>query len=82
MREMRPGAYWTKMIEFHTSISAWFLCLSDCPPALWWLCQLEKCRMPLHDAVGVNCFKVATIENQGGSAYGLRSVSDGRVCRI
>ena len=27
--------------------------------------HLESCGMPLHDAVGINCKKGATIENQG-----------------
>ena len=26
---------------------------------------LERCGMPLHDAVGINCKKGATTENQG-----------------
>ena len=34
------------------------------PPVLWWLSPGDG-GMPLHDAVGINCQKVATIENQG-----------------
>ena len=32
-------------------------------PVLWWLSHGEL-RMPLHDAVGINCKKGATTENQ------------------
>ena len=32
--------------------------------------HLERCGMPLHDAVGVNCEKGATTENQrAGAGY-------------
>ena len=31
---------------------------------LWWLSHGEK-RIPLHDAVGVNCEKGATTQNPG-----------------
>ena len=31
---------------------------------LWWY-HMERGGMPLHDAVGINCKKGATTENQG-----------------
>ena len=35
--------------------------------------HLERGGMPLHDAVGINCKKGATTENQGtDEVYGLR----------
>ena len=34
---------------------------------LWWLSH-GKGGMPLHDAVGINCKKGATTENQGSGA--------------
>ena len=32
---------------------------------LWWLSPGKSGGMPLHDAVGINCKKGATTENQG-----------------
>ena len=52
--------------EFHTAIFSWPCVLSDRPPVLWWL-SLENGMMPLHDAVGINCKKGATTENQGAN---------------
>ena len=46
------------------AIFAWHFVLSDRPPVLWWLSP-EEGGMPLHDAVGINCKKGATTENQG-----------------
>ena len=39
--------------------------------------HMERGGMPLHDAVGINCKKGATTENQGSvvNIYGLRGVS-------
>ena len=39
--------------------------------------HMERGGMPLHDAVGINCKKGATTENQGlrCQVYGLRGVS-------
>ena len=38
--------------------------------------HMEKGGMPLHDAVGINCKKRATAENQDScQIYGLRGVS-------
>ena len=35
---------------------------------LWWLSHGEgRGRMPLHDAVGINCKKGATTENRGSA---------------
>ena len=31
---------------------------------LWWLSPIEECRMPFHNAVGLNGKKGATTENQ------------------
>ena len=51
--------------EFHVAIFAWPCVLSDRPHVLWWLSPAEWDRMQLHDAVGKNCKKGATTENQG-----------------
>ena len=48
--------------EFLAAIFAWPCVLLDRPPALWWLSHGEG-RIPLHDAVGINCEKGATTEN-------------------
>ena len=53
-----------QLIEFHAVISAVPCVLSDRPPVLRWL-SLEGGWMPLPDAVGANCRKVATGENLG-----------------
>ena len=38
--------------------------------------HMERGEMQLHDAVGINCEKVATTENQDRcQVYGLRGVS-------
>ena len=38
--------------------------------------HMERGGMPLHDAVGINCIKGATTENQGSAVkYMLRDVS-------
>ena len=50
--------------EFHAAIFTWHCVLSDLPPVLWWLSHGGG-GMPLHDAVGINCKKGATSENQG-----------------
>ena len=39
----------------------WSGILSDRPPVLWWLSPGEGPEMPLHNAVGINCKKGATI---------------------
>ena len=39
--------------------------LSDSPPPYFGGYRLERGGMPLHDAVGINCKKGATAENQG-----------------
>ena len=36
--------------------------------------HLERGGMQLHDAVGINCKKCTTAENQGADVYGLRGV--------
>ena len=54
-----------KLIEFHKAIFAWPSAFSDRPPMLWWLSPGEGWD-PLHDAVGINCKKIATTENQAG----------------
>ena len=51
-------------MSFYAANFAWLCVLSDRPPVLWWLTPDER-RMPLHDAVGMNCKKGATAENQG-----------------
>ena len=49
---------------FHAAIFAWHCVLSDRPPELCGY-HMEGRRIPLHDAVGINCKKGATTENQG-----------------
>ena len=49
-----------KLNEFHAAIFTWHCVLSDRPPMLWWLSHGEG-----RDAVGINCKKGATTENQG-----------------
>ena len=57
-----PGTYVTESVS--RSIFASHCVLSDRPPVLWWL-SWERGGMPLHDAVGINCKRGATTENQG-----------------
>ena len=49
--------------EFHAAIFAWHCVLSDRPPMLWWLSHGEG-RDAATYAVGINCEKGATTENQ------------------
>ena len=46
--------------EFHAAIFAFPCVFSDRPPMLWWLLHGEG-----RDAVGINCKKGASTENQG-----------------
>ena len=56
------GAYVTDCVSRgHFCLARVFL---DRPPVLGGY-HLEKGGMPLHDAVGINCKKGATTENQG-----------------
>ena len=56
---------WRALVhEFNAAIFVWPCVRSDRPPVLWWL-SMERGGMPLHDAVGINCKKGATTENQG-----------------
>ena len=50
--------------EFHTAIFALPCLLAVRPPVLWCY-HLDRGGMPFHDAVGMNCKKGATTENQG-----------------
>ena len=60
-----PGTY-------VTMIFAWPFLLRNVFFRMALLCsgsyQLERCGMPLHDAVGINCENGATTENQGAVA--------------
>ena len=49
--------------EFHAAIFAYPCVLSDRPPCSGGY-HLERGGIPLHDAVGINCKKDATTENQ------------------
>ena len=53
----------SQLNEFYTAIFAWPCVLSGRNPVLWWLSPGED-GMPLHDAVGINCKKGVTTENQ------------------
>ena len=55
--------------ESHAAIFAWPCVLSDRPPVLWW----ERGGMTLHDAVGINCKKGVTTENQGADVKNMGS---------
>ena len=55
-----------KLNEFHAAIFARPSVHSDRPPVLWWLSP-ERGGMPLNVAVGINCQKGATTENQGSN---------------
>ena len=59
-----------KLNEFQAAIFAWPCVLLDHPPVIWWLTgyHMERGGMPLHDAIGINCRKGATTENQGSAA--------------
>ena len=57
-----PGTYVTELVS--SCHFDWHCVLSDLPPVLWWLSPGEG-RVPLHYAVGINCKKGATTENQG-----------------
>ena len=48
--------------KFRAAIFAWSCVLSDRPPMRWWLSHGEG-----RDAVGINCKKGATTENQGSA---------------
>ena len=48
------------MCNLESLIFAWPCVHSDRPPVLWWLSSGEG-----WDAVGINCKKCATTENQG-----------------
>ena len=50
--------------EFYEAIFAWPCVLSDCPSCSGGY-QLERGRMPLHVAVGINCKMGSTTKNQG-----------------
>ena len=52
------------MNEFDETIFAWHSVLSDRPLVLWWLSHGEG-RDAVTDAVGINCKRDATTENQG-----------------
>ena len=69
--------------EFHAVIFAWPCVLSDLPPVLWWLSPGEG-GIALHHAVGINCKKGTTTENQGSDCqvHGLRDVVDDCVCVV
>ena len=53
----------TELKEFHAAIFGWPCVLSYSLLVLWWLSEMGG--MQLHDAVGINCKKGATAENQG-----------------
>ena len=76
-----PGAYVTERVS--RCHFAWPCVLSYRPPVLWWLSP-ERGGMPVHDAVGINCKKGATTENQGaGVKYmGLEVCVDDCVCML
>ena len=54
----------------HAAIFDWPCVLSDCSPVLWWL-SLGEGWDALHDAVGINCKKGTTTENQGADAKSM-----------
>ena len=60
-------------IELHAAIFAWSCVLSDRSPVLSWLSPGDG-WMPLHDAVGTNCKKGASTENQ---AAGVKYMGQG-----
>ena len=62
-----PGSYVDDFV-FNSAIFAWPCVSSKRPPAHWWIITWRGVGCPLHDAVGVNCTKGATIENQGADA--------------
>ena len=60
---MRERKEWRDLVHmylenFHVAIFTWPCVLSDRRPVLWW-------GSPVEDAVGINCKKGATTENQG-----------------
>ena len=55
-----PAAY--VMIEFHMTILVWFLSTFGRPSRALMDYHLVRGRMTLHDAVGVNCKKIATTD--------------------
>ena len=61
-----------KLNEFHAVLYAWPSVLSDRLPCSGGY-HVERGGMLLYDAVGINCKKGTTSENQG--IYGLRGVS-------
>ena len=58
-----PGTYVTESVS--SCLFAWPCDLLDRPPVLWWLSAGEGWEAALHDAVGINCKKGGTTENQG-----------------
>ena len=53
-----------ELILFHAAVFAWPCVLSDIPPVHWWLSPGEERDAVTCDAVGMNCEKGATTENQ------------------
>ena len=56
------------LIEFHAAIFEWFLCCFGLPSSALVAYHLKRGGMPLHGAVGANCEKGESSENQGAGA--------------
>ena len=65
-KEWRPLAHML-LNEFHEAIFAWPVSFRTALPCSGGS-HLERGVMPLHDAVGINCEKGITTENQGAGA--------------
>ena len=57
------------MIKFHTAVFTLFMCSFETPSSALVAYHLERGGMALHNAVGIICYKGATIEYQGAGTW-------------